>query len=101
MHWPFAELADKHDGQDIKKTVEHALPSKLTVAKFAGLVDHDFLPDLAKAGPFGKHGDIAMHFAVDLDVFDHFITVGFQPAIEIMQFDLTGPTGDRIEQFRG
>ncbi|MCK7536127.1 MAG: hypothetical protein MZV63_36630 [Marinilabiliales bacterium] len=45
------------------------------------------LADPCKAGVFGYDRDIAVHFAIYFNALDHFISVSFQAAVEIMQLN--------------
>ena len=45
------------------------------------------LADLAVAGVLGEVGDVAVHFAVHLDAFHHFLLVGLQAAVHVVELD--------------
>src|SRR5579863_9402490 len=100
MHGPLAVLADKGDRHQIEQPFQPpAKTAEFRAAVLAGPVLYHFLTDVPEAGPFGNDGDIAVHFAIDLDALDHLVAVGLETAIEIVQPDLTDPGGGPVEEF--
>src|SRR5690606_24360870 len=68
---------------------------------FTGAVSDHLFTYTRKTSPFGNHRDVAVHFAVYFNIFDHFAPVGLQSAVEIMQTDARHAAGNGIEQFGG
>ena len=57
-----------------------------------------FFSYLLESGIFGQIGDVAVHFAIYLDIFYYYFAIGFQSAIEVVQvFDTRYFTGRSIE----
>lgn len=55
-----------------------------------------------EAGVLGQVGDVAVHVAVDFDMFYHRGAVGLEPAIEVVEvLDAAYATGRGIEQLGG
>ena len=69
------------------------------MAVLACLVMDNLFPDAGKSGLLGQHRDVAVHFAVEVDGFDDLAAVGFQSAVEIVQGEPGGPSGDPVVQF--
>jgi hypothetical protein len=63
---------------------------------------HHFLAYAGKTGQFGQIGYVAVHVAVHFDMFHHIASVGFQPAVEVVQILYAAHTACRgIEQLGG
>src|SRR5690606_35709188 len=57
--------------------------------------------DTFESRPLREYGKVAMHFAVDLQTLHYFATVGFEPAVEVVQFYSGNSSCDCIEESRG
>ena len=100
VHRSFGEFTDKRDREQIQKSIYESIPPEFGYSVFTRAVLHHFLSDLSKTGPFGKYGNVSVHFTIHFDPFHHLESIGFQSAIEIVQFDARHATGDGIEKFR-
>src|ERR1700729_3407554 len=85
MHRPLAKFADEKYRHQIQQAVDKPAYAKFGFAILAGAMFNYLLPYLYKPGPFGYYRDVAMHFAINLDVFDYGFAVGFQSAVKVMQ----------------
>lgn len=85
MHRLAAKLRDKPQTQQVEITVDKTVQAKLRSAIFAGLMVHHLLADACKTRIFGKIRDIAVHLAINLDVFNHILAISLQTAVEIVQ----------------
>src|SRR5438477_3068089 len=81
MHGPLAELRNEHNGEKIEKAVHKPFPSKLSNAIFACTVLNNLLTDFIEAGPSCNYRYVAVHLTIDFNMFDHLMTICFQPTI--------------------
>lgn len=85
MHRLSAELGNEPQAQQVKITVDKTVQTKLRCSVFAGLMVHHLLADACKTRILGKIRNIAVHLAINLDVFNHILAISLQTAVEIMQ----------------
>ena len=62
---------------------------------------HRLFADASVASVLGKVGDVAVHLPVDLDMLDHILPVGLQPAVHVMEMDAGSAPRRPVVQFRG
>ena len=62
---------------------------------------HYFFANFGETAPFGQYGYITVHFTVNLYVFNHFMVVGFESTIEIVQLDIANFAGGPVEELGG
>ena len=60
---------------------------------------HDLFADSFETGLLGQERDEPVHFAVNLDAFDHLVAVGFQAAVEVVQLDSGSQPRRAVEEF--
>ena len=99
VHRAFAEFRHEHDRYQIQVPFDHAFPAELRHPVLACAVLDDLLPDLPETGAFGQQRNKPVHFAVNFDAFDHFIAVGFQAAVEVVQADTRSGASTEVEEF--
>ena len=87
MHRTVAELRDEVDGNQVEIAANETAQAELALAKFALLMVHNLLPDVAKAIHFGDDRDVTVHLAIHLDILHHFIAISLKAAVEVVQLD--------------
>ena len=94
--WDFFQVAvDKRYGDQVQKAMDKTLQSEFGASIFAGAVGPPlFPPILLKPFHLAIRGMLAVHFPVNVDVFDHLLGVGLQTAVEVMQSDPGNEPGD-------
>ena len=86
VHGLLAKGAEEPQSEQIEVAVDKTVQShELGAAVFASLVVHHLLAYLAEAGVLCQIWYVAVHLAVDLNVLDHILAVGFQAAVEVVQ----------------
>lgn len=102
VHRLGTELACEPERGEVKVAVDEAVKSEFARAVFACLMVDYLLAYASEAGIFGEIRDVTMHVAVDLDVLDDLIAVGFESAVEVVEVLDAADTACRgIEQLGG
>ena len=86
MQWAPHIFSDIHDGEQVEKPFEqtpHAVfgDTKLTGMMLYGNFSHAITFEV------GQDGYISVEFTKDTDVFGDFVSIGFEAAVEVMNFD--------------
>ena len=87
MHRLLAEGAEEPEAQQVEESVDETLDSELALAVLALLVMDRFLGYLGEPGVLGQVWDVPVHLAVHLDVLDHFVLVGLEAAVHVVELD--------------
>ncbi len=98
VHRLLAELGEEPQGHEVQETVHETFQTELGYSVLALLVMDGLFADLAVAGVLREVGDVAVHFTVDLDAFHHFVLVGLQAAVHVVEFDAGDFAGGPIIQ---
>ncbi len=98
VHGLFAEFGHEHDGHEVEVAVDEAVHAKFGDAELTFAVLDDFLADVGEASPFGDDGDVAVHLAVDFDGFDDVAAIGFETAVEVVEFDAAEHARGAVEE---
>ena len=75
VHWLDTKLRLEPQCHQVEITIHKTVKTKLRLAILAGLVVHHLLAYLVETGIFGQIWDVAMHVAINLDVFHHITTI--------------------------
>src|SRR5512135_2917021 len=85
------------DREEIEKTLPESGQAELGFPVSAGpVLDGEFADP--ESIPLGKYGEEAVEFSVDVEVLDDIAPVGFQAAVEVVDFDSCQQADDEIEQ---
>src|SRR5690606_13088471 len=101
MHRTLCELAHECNRHEIKESVHESSHAKLRNAVLALTVLNRFLCDTFESRPLREYGNVAMHFAVNLNTLHHLVSVGLESAVEVVQFYSGNSSCYSIETFRG
>ena len=103
VHGLEAETVEKPQREEVEIAVDEAVEAhELRLSELAGLVLHHLFADAAEAGVLGQVGDVAVHLAVDFDVLDHVLAIGFQSAVEVVEVvDAAHLSCRGVEEFGG
>ncbi len=99
MHRLFLVPVHKRHRNQIQKSIQEPLKTELRIAIFPRLVLDYLFTDLSISIPFSQQGDITVHFAINLNIFYHLISVSLQATVEIMQLDPGDPPSHSIKKF--
>ena len=83
--WLLAKLAEEPQRHEVEVAVHEAVEAKLRLAVLASLVVHNLLANLVEASVLGEIRDVAVHLAIDLNVLDDVLAIGFQAAVEVVE----------------
>ena len=102
MHRLYSEFVCEPEGGQVEIAVDKAVEAEFCLAVFACLMVHHFLANTGESGVFCQIGDVAVHVAVHLYALYHFVAVGLQTAVEVMEIvDSAHSAGGGVEQFGG
>ena len=101
MHGLSAKAGEEPQAHQIQQAVHKPAHAKLGHAVLALLVVHRFFANPGESGILGQVRDVAVHFAVHLDVFHHLGFVGFEAAVHVMELDAGNLAGRPVVQFGG
>ena len=85
MHRFASEARDEPKAEQVEIAVHEAVQTEFRFAVLACLMVNHLFADAGKAGILGEIRNIAVHFAVDFDVFHHIAAIGFQSAVEVVE----------------
>ena len=94
-------MRKERDRNQVQVALDHAFHAELRGAVFARPVADYLLADAAESGLLGQDRDVAVHLAVDFDRLDHLAAVGFQSAVEVVEFDARDGARRPVEEFAG
>ena len=97
------ETVEEPQRQQVQIAVDKAVQSaELRLTELARLVMHHLLAYASEARVLRQVRDVAVHFAVHLDVLHHLAAVSLQPAVEVVQVRDAAHLARRgVEKFRG
>src|SRR5690554_759419 len=98
MHRVFLIPVYKRNGDKIQEPVKKPFNTKFGVTILSWPMFNHLFPNLTKTVPFGYQRNVAMHFAVDMDIFHYFVFIGLQATIKIMQLNTRYQPGRSIEK---
>ena len=85
---------------EIKIAVDKTVEAKFCLAVLPCLMVYHFLSNFVEAGKFGQIGYVAVHVAIDFDVFHHLAAVCLEAAVEVVQVaDAAYFPGCSVEEF--
>ena len=101
VHRALSEPGDEADRQHVKIALQKPVETVFGDPVLACTVLDNLLADLPESRFPGKHRDIPVHLAVDLDAFNYLCIIGLEPAVEIVQPDARELPCSVIVQFGG
>ena len=85
MHRLDTEFRQEPECEQVQITVDETVQSEFCLSVFSCLVVNHFFAYLAETGIFCKIRNIAVHFAIYLNVLDNLLAVSLQSTVEIVQ----------------
>src|SRR4030066_193768 len=98
MHWTFYITSDKNYRNKINESFKETSYSKFCFSISSRVMHHrNFRHRITL--PLCQHGDITMKLTINSNIFNDFLFISFQAAIEVVNFYSADNSSNKVEKF--